>query len=214
MDQVSWTESKQVVFLFCFFVFLFFDITNFFIEIQVEGKNNEFTRQDDQQQEQRDNQVSGSAAGDRQTWVCISLPGWSWANFFLGLNFLQNGSSKEQLLPHSTPKIAVGKEHVYSTEPAQFAADPNRWLSRRMRQPSCKIYLLIPLLEPRDLGLHFPSSSPQGWSGGGPDPGPPGLLELSWAPFRGLAMQVLPSKVSWFSPSEVRRVTNLSSELK
>lgn len=75
MDQVSWTESKQVVFLFCFFVFLFFDITNFFIEIQVEGKNNEFTRQDDQQQEQRDNQVSGSAAGDRQTWVCISLPG-------------------------------------------------------------------------------------------------------------------------------------------
>lgn len=61
-------------FFFVCFSF-FFDITNFFIEIQVEGKNNEFTRQDDQQQEQRDNQVSGSAAGDRQTWVCISLPG-------------------------------------------------------------------------------------------------------------------------------------------
>ena len=30
MDQVSWTESEQVFFLFCFF-----DIPNFFIEIQI-----------------------------------------------------------------------------------------------------------------------------------------------------------------------------------
>lgn len=47
--------------------FFFFDIPNFFIEIRVEGKNNEFARQDNQQQGQRDNEVSGSAAGDRQT---------------------------------------------------------------------------------------------------------------------------------------------------
>ena len=69
--------------------FFFFDITNFFIDIQVEGKNNEFTRQDDQQQEQRDNQVSVSAAGDRQTWVCISLPGEVLGKLlFLGLSVL------------------------------------------------------------------------------------------------------------------------------
>lgn len=61
MDQVSWTKSDQI------FFFFFFDIPNFFIEIRVEGKNNEFARQDNQQQGQRDNEVSGSAAGDRQT---------------------------------------------------------------------------------------------------------------------------------------------------
>lgn len=109
----------------CGFFFFFFDITNFFIEIQVEGKNNEFTRKDDQQQEQRDNRVSVSAAGDRQTWVCISLPGEILGKLlFLGLSFLQNGSSKEQLLPHSTPKIAVGKNRCIAQ--SQFAADPNR----------------------------------------------------------------------------------------
>ena len=87
MDHVSWTESKQVC--CCWVFFFFFDITNFFIDIQVEGKNNEFTRQDDQQQEQRDNQVSVSAAGDRQTWVCISLPGEVLGKLlFLGLSFL------------------------------------------------------------------------------------------------------------------------------
>ena len=202
MDHVSWTEFKQVC--CCWVFFFFFDITNFFIDIQVEGKNKMTSSRS------RDNQVSVSAAGDRQTWVCISLPGEVLGKLlFLGLSFLQNGSSKEQLLPHSTPKIAVGKNMCIAQ--SQFAADPNRWLSRQMRQPSCKIYLLIPLLEPRDLGLHFPSSSPSGrraW------PSTPCLLDLNWAPFRRLAMQVLPAKVSWFSPSEVRRVTNVSSELK
>lgn len=145
------------------FFFFFFDIPNFFIEIQVEGKNNEFARQDNQQQGQRDNEVSGSAAGDRQTWVSTSLslddPG-------------QTSLSRPQFSPKQEFKRAKAttlhskncswKAHAYSTEPVQSAADPNRRFSRWMRQPFCKIYLLIPLLEPRDLGLHFPASCPQG----------------------------------------------------
>ena len=82
---------------------------------------------DNQQQGQTDNQVSGSAAGDRQTWVCTSLslddPG-------------QTSLSRPQFSPKREFKRATAttlhskncswKEHVYSTEPAQFAADPNR----------------------------------------------------------------------------------------
>ena len=104
MDQVSWTESDQI--------FLFFFLTSQTSSLRYKWKGKTMNLQG-KTTSSRGKETMRSRVLPQVTGRLGSAPLFPWMILgkllFLGLSFLQNRSSKEQLPPHSTPKTAVGK---------------------------------------------------------------------------------------------------------
>lgn len=102
MDQVSWTKSDQI----------FFFLTSQTSSLRYEWKGKTMNLQG-KTTSSRGKETMRSRVLPQVTGRLESAPLFPWMILgkllFLGLSFLQNGSSKEQLPPHSTPKTAVRK---------------------------------------------------------------------------------------------------------